>query len=184
MDPRTVRTLQARLAVYEDRIRRKALNNSTSLISQPVDCVRLKSKKNREGDDDKLIVTKLDVVGVVFPPMSDVPIRRIEHDGENHWAITSLVDTYDDGKQVSYYKCEAPLDHDIDVGDMIVRVIRDDNTDHPTVLVMRVAELLGTLGGMELIKTKFNCTLWTDEIPEDLLASIMKMVDRRKRVGY
>jgi hypothetical protein len=156
----------------------------TSLVSMPVDVIRMRSKKNLEGDDERWVVERLDVISVTFPPLTDVPIRRIRKDGEEHWALTSLVDSYDDGKQAERYLCEAPLNHGVDVGDLIVRPIRDESVDYFTILLLKVSELLGSFGGMELIKTKFNCTIPTDTIPSDVLASVAKMIERRKAVGY
>ena len=180
------RTLQSRLALTQDRIRRKVIDNAVSLVSTPVDCIRLVPRSHPvEGDPVSWICEKADVVSVAFPPLENVPVRKIRKDKEtNLYQMTSLVSSFEDGEQSKFFTCQSPIEHDVDVGDLLVRVMMDDNTETPTVFLLQVTELLGTFGGREIIQSKYNCTIPTVQIPQDVINTIIKMIKRRQRISF
>jgi len=181
-----LRTFQARLAMPQDRLRRAVLDNNISLISTPVDCIRLRARQNREGDDTSWICERADVISIAFPPLEKVPIRRIRRDKDTRrYQLTSLVSSFEDGEQEKYFTCTSPQAHDVDVKDLIVRVMMDDDVDDsPTVFLLQVAELLGTFGGREVIQQHFNCTIPTDNPPPEIVETIMQMIRRRRAIGW
>ena len=67
------RDFQTRLQTKHDRIKQKLLDNSIELMAQITDCIRLRLNKNDEGDIISRTIIKMDVLGVVFPPLTDVP---------------------------------------------------------------------------------------------------------------
>jgi hypothetical protein len=73
---------------------------------------------------------------------------------------------------------------DIDINDLLFRVLLDDTGDYPTVLILRVSELLGTFGEHEHIKLSFNVTIPTDDIPQEIVDTVCQMIDRRRTIGW
>ena len=72
------RDFQARLGVCHDNIKRKLLDNNIELLGVPTDCIRIKVKKNDEGDKISSKIEKADIVNIIFPPLVDVPYRYIK----------------------------------------------------------------------------------------------------------
>jgi hypothetical protein len=82
LDMRTsyLTSVQSRLGYYNDRLRRKIVDNNLRWISHPTDCIRTTHRKTFEGDSVSYIVERADIVPIIFPPLEEVPIRKIRHD--------------------------------------------------------------------------------------------------------
>ena len=85
-----VRDFQSRLAMKHGIIQRKIIDNQISLAANPTDCIRVKIEKNYLGDIDSRIVESADIVPVIWPPLKDIPIRKIGQNGSGQYTITSM----------------------------------------------------------------------------------------------
>lgn len=173
------RSWQARLQRCHDIIKRKVLDNSIAHEGNPTDCIRIHVKKNDEGDYESRILEEADIVHVVFPPLSDVPVRRIWQDHKlNRIMMTSLPESTKDEKD-SAYTIVAPQSAILLPGDLIVRIMEDTDTDKPIIVCLEVLEALGTFGGSMLIMMKYQCHLYNETLDAETLKIIVEMAKRR-----
>ena len=180
-----ISTVQSRLAIVQDPLRRKLIDNNLYWISKATDCIRLKVKKSYEGDAVAYVVEKTDVVSVVLPPLTDVPYRKIKIDEQSRkWQLTSLVSLFEDGEQSKIFSVQIPHEFDIDVGDLLFVIMIDPAQKFPIIIPIQVTELLGTFGGQMIIMNKFAATIPTDNFPEEIVATIQDMAQRRLRLGF
>lgn len=181
------RDFGARLGMKHDVIRRKVSDNNLEITGTPTDCIRIKVKKNQEGDTISSTVEKADVVNVNFPPMVDVPYRYIRktdaEGGRAAFSITSLVAATMDDQQKAY-EIIAPHGAILDVGDLICRVFLDPEQALPIVLVMKVTDMLGTIGSSMMFSHKYRCTIEMDAMPDQVVAVIAEMAQRRMKVKF
>lgn len=175
------RDWQSRLAEKQELLKRKLLDNGTEMAGQATDCIHIKLKRDKEGDKISHIVERADVISVVFPPLVDVPIRKIKSEFSNVWQINSLVQSSEDN---NFYELEIPFSDNVDMDDLIVRVFVDPSTKRPTILALAVTETLGTFGIQMLLKLKYKCTLYTDPLPEKLLNTISQIAERRLKLKF
>lgn len=187
-----VRDFQSRLSMKHDIIKRKVLDNQISLAGNPTDCIRIHVEKNDEGDKLSTIVKQADVISVVWPSLKDVPIRKIHKNNPDgyvnesigNYTITSLVNIAGEGQNEQMFKLFFPHGADLNVDDLIVRVFIDPDVDYPIVIVVKVAEILGTFGQMMLISQSATCTLDAEDMPKELQNIIGEMAERRLHLQF
>jgi hypothetical protein len=180
-----VPTLQSRLAMIQDGSRRKLIDNQLRLIASAIDCIRIRRRKTYEGDDKSLIVEMADVIAVVFPPMNDVPVRKVVVDPQTHkWQLTALVSAFEDDSQEKFYSLSIPYNFNINVGDLIFRIFLDEDINSNSVVPIEITELLGTFGGQKMIMMKCKGVIPTDTFPEEIVETVQEMSIRRSKIGY
>lgn len=180
-----ISSFQSRLAQTEDPMRRKIIDNNLYWISNPNDVIRMKTRKTYEGDNISWIIDSCDVLHCVFPPLSDVPYRKIEVDPETKvWQLTSLIGAFEDDMQQKAYTINVPFEFKIDVDDLLFRIMLDPAQKFNIIIPLQVTELLGTFGGMMIIMNKVKCTIPTDTFPVEIVKTLQEMTERRKRILY
>jgi hypothetical protein len=178
-------TLQSRLGMKEDNLRRKLIDNQLRLIGFISDCIRLKARKTYEGDSTSWIVSAADVVQVVFPPLNDIPFRKIKREKDSlTWQLTSLIGAFEDDMQQKAYTVQIPYQFDVDVGDLIFRIFVDEAQQYPIILCIQITELLGTIGAQKLIMQQCKCTIPTENFPQEIVSTIQQMAERRLTIRY
>jgi hypothetical protein len=167
-------------------MRRKLLDATTLYnISDATDCIRLHVRRSYEGDAVSLICEKADVINAVFPPLTDVPFRRIKRDKDTRsWQLTSLVGSFEDGEQQKQYTIQTPYEFDVDVDDLIFRIFTDENQEANIIVILQVKELLGTFGHSRLILQKSGCVIATEAMPAEILETVQLMAERRSKLGF
>lgn len=175
--------LQSRLAKAQDNLRRKAIDNSVRLISNPIDCIHLSVEKNFRGDATYITPTSLSLVQVSFPPLKDIPYRRIKRDDGSSYNLMCPVAVAEDGQE-DKFTVEVPYSNDLYIDDLLIRVFLDDDYSCPTIMPMKVTDLLGDVGGMKMVHRKVVCAMYTDNLPDDIINAILKLSERRVQVGY
>jgi hypothetical protein len=181
-----ISTIQSRLGAIQDDMRRKLIDDTKlAPISQAVDCIRLRVRKTYEGDDISWICESADVISAVFPPLTDVPFRKVQVDPETRsWKLTSLVNAFDEGEQEKSYTLQIPYKFDLDVNDLIFRIFIDPDIKYPIIVALQIQELLGTFGSLRIIQQKAKATIPTEEIPQEIVATIQEMAKRRLKLGW
>lgn len=178
------RTWQARLQMKHDIIKRKCMDNLIEHEGNPTDCIRIRVKKNDEGDITDRVIEKADIVHIVFPPLKDVPYRRLyKNERTKKLEITSLPATgepeaNEDFTIIAPHK-EFLLNHDL-----IIRVMLDPDIETPIILALEITEPLGTFGGSMLIQSKFKCCLYNETLSEQTLDIIAEMAKRRLNLNF
>lgn len=179
-----MRTWQQRLAMKQDRIKRKIIDLQISHEGSPTDCIRIRLNKNDEGDILSRVIELADVIPVIFPPLNDVPYRRLGKTLDGPWQLDSLVDAAEEDAKQNY---EIIVPHSIYLrpDDLIIRVMLDDDTpDYPLIICLQVLESLGTFGGAMLIKSKYKTNLYNGTLSQDVLKIVSNMAERRLKLGY
>lgn len=180
-------TLQSRLAMVQDNLKRKIIDKSNLLlISNPIDSIRMRKRLDYRGDEKTWICDKVDVIPVVFPALTDVPFVKVDQDRDFscEWKLTSLVDSFEDGQQDKLYTVQVAFDSDVRVSDTLFRVFIDDNQKVNAIVPMEVVNLLGTFGGMKIIMQKCQCRIPVEPIPKEVVEVIKKMSERRATIAY
>lgn len=178
-------TLQSRLARKQDLLRRKLIDNQLRLIGNISDCIRMTARQTYEGDNISWIVQSADVIQVVFPPLRDIPFRKIKRSKDQmSWELSSLIGAFEDDMQNTAYTVQIPYNFNINVGDLIFRIFLDDDQEFPIIVCIQVKELLGTFGGGQLIMQKMKCTIPTDNFPPKIVETIHQMAERRLKIRY
>ena len=84
-------TFQARMGSRLDVIKRKVIDNSIRIASNPTDMIRVKSVRDgRSGDLISRTVTVSEVLPVILPEMQDIPLRRFITEDDKSISIPSL----------------------------------------------------------------------------------------------
>lgn len=179
-------TLQSRLGMVQDSLKRKLIDGSNLfLASSPVDCFLIKRKQKYNGDDISWVIKETSVIPVIFPPLTDVPFRKVHVDDETlEWSLTSLVDAFEDGQQDKMYTIQVPWNVKVDVGDLVIRVFLDEAQKVNAIIPMQVQMLLGTFGQMKIIMQKCACTIPTEQLPKEVIDCIREMSIRRSVIAY
>lgn len=173
------RLFQARMARFQDKIRRKLVDNMTSLTGQATDCIRVRVKRTKQLDIESRVVEDVNVIPIVFPPLVDVPYRRLNQvDGQ--YRLESFVAATD----LFPIQIQTTQIDKIYVGDLIFRILRDSQVTQPIVMVLEVIEAKGTFGAQSLIWGKFDCVYYNDTLPQEMLDMIVEVAERRQYLDF
>jgi hypothetical protein len=185
VNPVLFSSLQHRLAMKQDSLKKKLIDNSMGLIGMLNDAIRVKYRKTYEGDNKSMIVDKVDIIKCVFPPLTDVPIRKVKVDEFTHkWQLTSLISSFEEDQQEKSYTCQVPYHFQINVGDLLFRIFVDEDIKYPSIVPMEIQEILATFGGKKMIMQSFKATIPTFDFPEEIVNVIQQMAERRLKIGY
>jgi hypothetical protein len=169
----------------QDNLRKKLLDNQLGLIGFLNDIIRVKYRKTYEGDNKSMIVEAADIIKCTFPPLTDVPIRKVVVDEQTHlWKLTSLIGAFEEDQQEKAYTCQSPYHFNVNVGDLIFRIFVDEDQKFPIIVPLEVQELLGTFGGKKLIMQSFKATIPTFDFPDEVIETIRQMAERRLKINY
>jgi hypothetical protein len=149
------------------------------------DAIRVKYRKTYEGDNKSIIVEEVDIIKAVFPPLEDVPIRKVMVDEKTHkWQLTSLIGAFEEDQQEKAYTLQIPYHFKINVGDLLFRIMVDEEVKFNSIIPLEIQEMLGTLGGKKLIMIKAKCTIPTFDFPQEIVDVIEEMSKRRTALNY
>jgi len=180
-----VSSLQNRLGAVQDPLRLKLIENQQHLISDATDLIRIRARKDYQGDDLSYICERADVINAIFSPLADVPFRKIRRDGRSGgYQLTSLVSQFEDGEQQKNFTVMIPLTHDVDVDDYFFRIMDIGREEFSIILVLQAKELLGTFAHSHLILQKVGMVIPTDTIPQEILDSMVEIAKRRGYLGW
>lgn len=178
------RTFQSRLAAKHGLIKRKILDNDIELAGHPTDCIRIHFKDNDEGDHNAWEVEEATIDSIIFPPLQDIPYRKISCDGSGKYQITSLAGAAEEGVSSEKFKLTFTHKSDIKTGDFIVRVFVDPDVSEPIILALKVTELLGTFGHLMLESQSCLCNLEMERFPTEVSQVIGEMAERRLHIKF
>jgi len=165
---------------FHDRIRRKLFDNSISLIGAATDYIRVRTTNNKQGDIQTRIIDDAKVLPFVFPPLKDVPLRRMIQGENKTWQLETLpaanelfpIEVY------TAYFSEVYLD------DLLFRVVLEPDVETPLVMCYQVVESLATFGSQSVIFGKFNVVYYNQELPSSIIEMIDAMARRRGMLGW
>ncbi len=174
------RAWQARLGAKMDDVLRKTMDNKISLSSYPVDMVRVAVKRDPRTQDliSRTIVAN-DVMPLYFEKaLNELPLRRMEY------ADTEQVILTIDATKLTEIKVKCPISETLDRGDLLFRVLRDDYSERPIVLILQVKEELGTIGYSKLIQIDYVLSYYDEKLPDSVIASVIDSTSKREVIEW
>ena len=164
----------------QDKLKRKLIDNAISLMGVPTDCVQVRTKKSKVGDVQTRIVEEAKVLPFVFPPMVDVPFRRMIKGTSKTWKMESLPAADE------LFPIEIMTTHygEVYIDDLIFRVILEPDVENPLVLCLQVVEMKGTFGAQSLLYGKLGCVYYNQALPSEVLETIDAVARRRQALGW
>lgn len=117
----------------------------------------------------------------MFPPIVDVPYRRLIRDsGTETYKLETLPAVTD---LFPIQITVAQID-EIYQGDLIFRILLDPDIIEPFVMVLEVKESLATFGVHSIIGNKFNCAYYSEDLPQEMLDAVVAFAERRSMLGW
>lgn len=167
------------------------IDNNISLTGQATDTIRVRLKFTDQLDVESRIIDSVDVIPVIFPPLVDVPYRRVNDENHNRMNEDAEADEEQltievppqivDLFPIEIYTTQA---HKIYIGDLIFRVIIEPHLEYPMVLVLEVVDALGTFGTHSMIYGKFNTVYYNDKLPQEVTDYVAATARRRLQLNW
>lgn len=180
--PRKYRTtnFQARLGKKLDNITRKVLDDRIGLTAHPTDMLRISVKRDpRSGDLLSRTITSSEVVPIIFPNMTDVPLRQFVTKDDKEVLLPSFYAF----SQEQHFNLYAPIAVQVDVDDLLIRFVYNEDR-LPWISVLQVKDILSTIGYNSILYNKLQCTFYDEVLPEKVLSLIRSAIDRREMLGW
>lgn len=180
--PRKYRTtsFQARLGKRLDNITRKVLDDRIGLTAHPTDMLRISVKRDsRSGDLLSRTITSSEVVPIIFPKMTDVPLRQFATRDDKEVLLPSFYAF----SQEQHFDLYAPIAVQLDVDDLLIRFVYSEDR-LPWISVLQVKDILSTVGYNSILYNKLQCTFYDETLPEKVLSLIRSAIDRRELLGW
>ena len=180
--PRKYRTtsFQARLGKRLDNITRKVLDDRIGLTAHPTDMLRISVKRDsRSGDLLSRTITSSEVVPIIFPKMTDVPLRQFATRDDKEILLPSFYAF----SQEQHFDLYAPIAVQLDVDDLLIRFVYNEDR-LPWISVLQVKDILSTVGYNSILYNKLQCTFYDETLPEKVLSLIRSAIDRRELLGW
>ena len=180
--PRKYRTtsFQARLGKKLDNITRKVLDDRIGLTAHPTDMLRISVKRDsRSGDLLSRTITSSEVVPIIFPKMTDVPLRQFATRDDKEVLLPSFYAF----SQEQHFDLYAPIAVQLDVDDLLIRFVYNEDR-LPWISVLQVKVILSTVGYNSILYNKLQCTFYDETLPEKVLSLIRSAIDRRELLGW
>ncbi len=174
------RAWQARLGSRMDDILKKAMDNKLSLSSYPVDMVRVQVNRELRSQD---LLSRTIIASEVMPlyfekALNELPLRRLEY-AETEQVILTI-----DGTKLTDIKVKCPISERLNRGDLLFRIIRDDYSERPVVLILQVKEELGTIGYSKLIQIDYILSYYDEKLPETVIAAVIDSTNKREVIQW
>ena len=142
--------------------------------------LRIKAERDpRSQDLISRTIEAAEVLPIILPPLKDIPLRYFEKEGEDI-TITSLYTI----NQQEYFEIYAPIEAQLNMDDLLVRIMYDPNSDRPYVMILQVTEILGTFGYSSLTYMKYFVTFYSERLPQKVIDIIRDAERKRLCIGF
>lgn len=174
------RAWQARLGSRMDTILKKAIDNKISLSSFPIDMVRVQVNKDpRTHDIISRSVSSYEIMPLYFTQaLDELPLRRVEYSDTQQIVLTI------DGTKLTDIKVKCPLSQTLNRGDILFRILRDDYSERPIVLVLQVKDELGMIGYSSLLQIDYILSYYDEELPDSILDAVIASTNKREELQW
>lgn len=192
-----------RQVFYQGRLDKKLENqkiqlrdNLIRLTGTPEDILVISKKVDSNLSTKSTIIKTHIVTNVIFPPLKDVPVRKVKQDFGSGYILTNIVSAYGEGSEqgsgqgnpqqgLTTLTISLPLNSDIEKDNKIVKVFVQENKIN-TIMVFDVLEVLSSYSNNSPLTLSAKIALSTDPIdPEKrIYKMITTLADRRITAGY
>lgn len=170
-------TFQSRLSARLNKISQKLNDNSIRLSGVISDCIKITPKKSPQGDIIARKVEDIDVIPVVFPPLIDIPLKKVKSlDG----SLVTVPYTFD----IQPIEVLIPLSTKIDQDDLIIKFYENLEDHDPYVAILEVKDILGTFGARSIVYHKYKLTNFDGILPEQIITWVLDMARRRQLLKW
>ena len=178
--PPPQRSWQARLGSKMDSVLKRTLDNAVSLASYPIDMIRVEVKRDPRTQD---LISRTVVANEIMPiyfekPFTELPMRRMEYSDSEQVILTV------DGTELKDIRVKCPLSETLNRDDLLFRIIRDDYSERPVILILQVKEELGTIGYSKLIQIDYVLSYYDEKLPESILEAVVESTTKREEVQW
>jgi hypothetical protein len=170
-------TFQSRLSSKLNNISRKLHDNSIRLGGVAVDCIRITPKVSAQGDIISRKVEDLDVISAIFPPLQDIPLKKVKNDSGQTIIIPYTFD-------IQPIEVLIPSNFLIDANDLIIKFYENLERQDPYIAIMEVKDMLGTFGARSIIYNKYKLTFFDGVLPDQILQWCIDMAKRRQELKW
>lgn len=189
-----VQTWQSRLTSKNNIIAQKLVDQQVRNAGYATDVIIIRSNSiNRVNDVLDFELLDIDIVNIVFPALTDIPLRRFWGAGGQVGYPTDIsANDGASGKKDEPFECWAEVKWKIDQDSIILKFFDNvqganpnlpEATD-PWILPLQVKNILGSFGGRSMIWQKVHMSYLDNPLPAELLDFVTKMANRRKILGW
>ncbi len=175
----SVSSFQSRAGRFHDRIRRKMVDNAVYWTGEAIDCIRVRINKSKQGDILSRVIEGTDVVPIIFPPLKDVPYRRVMKAGT---ALT--LETLPAATELFPFTISTTQYHKLQIDDLVFRILKDPLVDLPIMQVLQITEQKADFGIQSIIMGKFDCVYYNESLPDEMLSLVAQMAERRLHLKF
>jgi len=174
------RSWQSRLGSKMDKVHMKTMDNIISLSSYPIDMVRVQVEKDERTHD---IISRTIIANEVMPvhfekPLNELPMRRMEYNDSENIIMTV------DGTKLEDIRVKCPISETLNRGDLLFRIIRDDYSERPIVLILQVKDELATVGYSKVIQINYILSYYDEKLPESVISAVIDSTEKREEVQW
>ena len=174
-------TFQARMGSRLDNIKRKVIDNSIRLASNPTDMIRVKTVRDeRSRDLVSRTVTASEVRPIILPEMQDIPLRRFVAEDDKSVLIPSLYSI----KDKAYFDLYCAIECNLDIDDLLFRIIKDSESDVPYIMCLQVKDVLSTISYGSILYSKYQATFFDEALPAEIINVIRQESLKRENLGW
>jgi len=186
---------QARLDKTLERQYRKLNDNRIRHVGIPEDVLIIKRKRTRNGDTVSTVISDHKLVNMIFPPLKDIPVRKIKNEYQSGYSMTSLVTAHGEGsekgqgneqKDLTTITVYVPFDTELDIDDTVVRVFVQEDVNSSTVAVFTVLDTFADFSNNAPLNLKVLLAISTEPVDLDKPSYqlIMALAKRRLAANY
>lgn len=174
-------SFQARMGSRLDVIKRKVIDNSIRLASNPTDMIRVRTVRDeRSRDLVSRTITVSEVLPVILPEMQDIPLRRFIAEDDKSILIPSLYSI----KDKAYFDLYCAMECDLNIDDLLFRIIKDPESDVPYIMCLQVKDILSTISYGSILYSKYQVTFFDEALPSEITNVIRQESLKRESLGW
>jgi len=172
---------QARLGSRLDPIKRKLLDNNILLTAHPTDMLRIRVERDpRTYDILSRKIIPAEILPIVLPVMSDIPMRRLEKNNDTGMIVCSF-SMIEEQKPFELY---CPVAGQLQRDDLLFRILKDPYADFPYIMVLQVKDELATFSYSSILYVKYKATFYDEPLPVAVVQELVKASEKREQLAW
>ena len=125
-------------------------------------------------------ITESEVLPVILPEMQDIPLRRFIAEDDKSILIPSLYSI----KDKAYFDLYCALECDLDIDDLLFRIIKDPGSNIPYIMCLQVKDVLSTISYSSILYSKYQVTFFDEALPSEIINIIRQESLKRENLGW
>jgi hypothetical protein len=168
-----MRSFQSRLNAKMNMISQKLNDNDIGLAGVTTDVIRIRVDVNQMSDPTKINVDDIDVISMIFPALTDIPMRRFE-------GSTQTFLSANDATEEQTFECYTNVHNILDEGSIILKFFDNPVGSMPWVLPLQVKNRLGTFGSRKIVWMKLVLSYYDSPLDPKIYQWCEQLAVRRQ----